>query len=212
MGTGIVSILFFSIPFKTHWLYELSIVFFCLNAALFSIAFAISVLRYTFYPEIWGVMIRDSNNSLFLGTIPMGFATLVQMWVYVCVPAWGLWSVKFALVAWVIDSAVAVAVTVSLPILLMSQSHQQSLDRITAAQLLPIAATIVASNAGSKVAGVLPNPEQALGVLIASYVLWGMATPMALLILVMYYQRLALHKLPPREVIVSCFPPTGTFG
>ena len=212
MGTGIVSILFFTIPFKARWLYWLSVVFFSLNAGLFSIAFAISFLRYTLYPEIWGVMIRDSNNSLFLGTIPMGFATLVQMWVYVCVPAWGLWSVKFALVAWVIDSAVAVAVTVSLPILLMSQSHQQSLDRITAAQLLPIAATIVASNAGSKVAGVLPNPEEALGVLLASYVLWGMATPMALLILVMYYQRLALHKLPPREVIVSCFLPLGPLG
>ena len=31
-------------------------------------------------------------------------------------------------------------------------------------------------------------------------------------VLVMYYQRLALHKLPPREVIVSCFLPLGPLG
>lgn len=49
-----------------------------------------------------------------------------------------------------IDAVVAAAVTVSLPFLLMSQNHQQSLDRITAAQLLPIAATIVAAGAGKK--------------------------------------------------------------
>ena len=212
MGTGIVSILLFTIPFKARWLYWLSVIFFGLNAGLFAAAFGISVLRYALYPEIWGVMIRDSTNSLFLGTVPMGFATLVEMWVFICVPAWGLWAAKFGLVCWVIDAVVAVAVTISLPILLMSESHQQSLDRITAAQLLPIAATIVASAAGSKVAAVLPNQEQALGVLIASYVLWGMATPMALTVLVIYYQRLALHKLPPREVIVSSFLPLGPLG
>ncbi|KAL9065029.1 MAG: hypothetical protein Q9157_007619 [Trypethelium eluteriae] len=94
----------------------------------------------------------------------------------------------------------------------MSQSHQQSLDRITAAQLLPVAATIVASGAGAEIAGLLSNPDHALGTLLTSYVMWGMATPLAMTILVIYYQRLALHKLPPREVIVSVFLPLGPLG
>lgn len=212
MGTGIVSILLYSIPFKARWLYWLSVIFFAFNAGLFFLAFTITVLRYTLYPEIWTVMIQDSTNSLFLGTMPMGFATLLEMWIFVCVPAWGAWAVPFAWAMWILDSVVSIAVTVSLPILLMSQSHQQSLDRITAAQLLPIAATVVASAAGSKIAAVLPNPNQALATLIASYVMWGMSTPLALTVLVMYYQRLALHKLPPREVIVSCFLPLGPLG
>ena len=84
MGTGIVSTIFYSIPWKAQWLYYLSIIFFVLNVALFSSAFCISVLRYTMWPEIWTVMIEDSNNSLFLGTIPMGFATIVEMWIFVC--------------------------------------------------------------------------------------------------------------------------------
>jgi tellurite resistance protein TehA-like permease len=94
----------------------------------------------------------------------------------------------------------------------MSASYQRSLDSITAAQLLPIAATIVAAGAGSEVASAMPDPQLALGVIIASYVLWGMATPMAFTVLVIYYQRLALHKMPPREVIVSAFLPLGPLG
>nr|POE65902.1 sulfite efflux pump ssu1 [Quercus suber] len=94
----------------------------------------------------------------------------------------------------------------------MSASHQRSLDSITAAQLLPIAATIVAAGTGSEVANILPNPQYALGTIIASYVMWGMAVPMSFSVLVIYYQRLALHKMPPREIIVSAFLPLGPLG
>ncbi|KAF2091481.1 hypothetical protein K490DRAFT_52688 [Saccharata proteae CBS 121410] len=204
MGTGIVAILLNFIPYNGEWLYYLSIIFFCLNALLFSLALATSILRYTLYPEIWSVMIRDPNNSLFLGTIPMGFATLIEMWVFVCVPVWGPWATTFAWVLWMIDTVVAAAVTLSLSVLLMQQDHEvKSLERITAAQLLPIAATIVAAGTGAEVAEVLPNPQHALGTIITAYVLWGMATPLALAVLVVYYQRLAVHKMPPREIIVS---------
>ncbi|SMY23324.1 unnamed protein product [Zymoseptoria tritici ST99CH_1A5] len=212
MGTGVVAVLFINIPFQADWLHYLSIVFFILNTILFFLAFVISVLRYTIWPEIWSVMIRDPTNSLFLGTIPMGFATLISAWISICVPAWGLWAVYFAFALWILDSVVAIAVTVTLGILLMSASHQRSLDSITAAQLLPIAATIVASAVGSNIANVMPNPQLALGAIIASYVMWGMAVPMAFSVLVIYYQRLALHKMPPREVIVSAFLPLGPLG
>lgn len=118
MGTGIVANLLEGMPYNGAWLYWLSIVFFVLNTILFTLAFATSIVRYTLYPEIWGVMIRDPINSLFLGTIPMGFATLIEMWVLVCVPAWGPWAATFAWVLWMIDTVVAAAVTLSLSVLL----------------------------------------------------------------------------------------------
>lgn len=212
MGTGVVSNILANIPWEAKWLYYLSIVFFVLNVGLFSIAAIISLLRYTIWPEIWVVMIQDPNNSLFLGTAPMGFATIINMWVAVCVPAWGTWAAYFAWGMWMIDAVTAVAVTVTLGIVLMSASNQRSLDTITAAQLLPIATTIVAAASGSQVAGVLPNPQHALGTIIACYVLWGLSVPMAFGVLVIYFQRLALHKMPPREVIVSAFLPLGPLG
>ncbi|EAT85980.1 hypothetical protein HBI56_024280 [Parastagonospora nodorum] len=212
MGTGIVSLLLAAIPFKADWLYWLAVAFLGLNTVLFACAFCVSVFRYTVYPEIWTVMIADSVNSLFLGTIPMGFATLISAWCTLCIPYWGPWAVTCAWVCWMIDSVVAVAVTISLTVLLISASHRQALDRITAAQLLPIAASIVAAGTGARVAEHLPDPENALGTIIASYIMWGMATPLAMTVLVMYYTRLALHKLPPREIVVSSFLPLGPLG
>jgi tellurite resistance protein TehA-like permease len=212
MGTGIVSLLLVSIPFKADWLYWLAVFFFGLNTVLFTCAFSISVFRYVVYPEIWTVMIADNVNSLFLGTIPMGFATLISAWCSLCIPYWGPWAVTFAWICWMIDSIVAVSVTISLTVLLISASYQQALDRITAAQLLPIAASIVAAGTGARVAEHLPNPEHALATVLVSYVMWGMSTPLAMTVLVMYYTRLALHKLPPREIVVSSFLPLGPLG
>lgn len=94
----------------------------------------------------------------------------------------------------------------------MSQEHQSSLDKITAAQLLPVSATIVAAGTGSTVAQVLPNIHHARGTIMVSYAMWGMSVPLAMSVLVIYYQRLAVHKLPPREVIVSSFLPLGPLG
>jgi tellurite resistance protein TehA-like permease len=115
MGTGIVSILLHNLPYTASWIYYLSIVFFVLNIVLFTVFTIISLIRYTHYPEIWGVMIRHPNQSLFLGTIPMGFATIIDMFVFVCVPAWGSWAVQFAWAMWWIDAAVAVSICVYLP-------------------------------------------------------------------------------------------------
>ncbi|KAF9889344.1 hypothetical protein FE257_007454 [Aspergillus nanangensis] len=212
MGTGIVSILFHLIPFGHPVLHYLSLIFFVTNALLFALVLSMSILRYVLYPEIWSVMIQDPVNSLFLATCPMGFATLIEMWVFVCVPHWGDWAKTVAWVLWMVDAIAATSVTVSLSFILISQHYVTSLERITALQLLPMAATIVAAGLGAEVAGILPNPQHALGTVIVSYVLWGMATPLAMVILVIYYQRLAVHKLPSRESIVSCFLPLGPLG
>ncbi|KAK6368289.1 hypothetical protein LTR64_006442 [Lithohypha guttulata] len=216
MGTGVVSLLLIKIPFQADWLYWLSVMFFVLNLIIFSLAAITSIIRYTVYPEIWNVMIHDPNNSLFLGTIPMGFATLISSLIFLCVPYWGPWATYLAWGLWMLDSIASIAVTVSLSFILISQTHLQSLDRITAAQLLPIAATIVASGTGAGVSHALLNhahqPRYALATTIASYIMWGMSTPFALVTLVIYYQRLAVHKLPPREIIVSSFLPLGPLG
>lgn len=118
MGTGIVSVLMKSVPFDTAGLYYMSIVFFTLNVVLFSLASVTSIVRYTLYPEIWRVMIQDPNNSLFLATIPMGFATLIEMWILVCVPLWGKWSITIAWALWIVDVAAAALITLSLSFIL----------------------------------------------------------------------------------------------
>lgn len=93
MGTGIVSILLHNLPYNGVWLYWISVVIFTLNVFLFSLFLTMSVLRYSLYPQIWYVMIRHPAQSLFLGTFPMGLATIINMIIFVCAPSWGSWAI-----------------------------------------------------------------------------------------------------------------------
>ena len=89
--------------------------------------------------------------------------------------------------------------------------HETRIDGLTGAVLLPIVSTIVAAASGSIVANVLAS-SQAHTTLTVSYILWGAGLPLALLVMVLYYQRLLLYHIPPREVIVSAFLPLGPLG
>jgi tellurite resistance protein TehA-like permease len=120
MSTGIVSILLHSLPYNAKWLYWISVVVFVVNVALFVIFTCISVIRYTMYPEIWGAMIRHPTQSLFLGTFPMGFATIVNMVVFVCVPSWGPWTTTLAGTMWWIDVVVSTAICFYMPFVMFA--------------------------------------------------------------------------------------------
>ena len=141
----------------------------------------------------------------------MALATIINMVVFVCVPAWSNWAAQLAWALWWVDVVLATSTCLYLPFVIM-YVHETQLSTMTAAWLLPIVSTIVAAASGGIVAGVLPNPQHALWTLIISYVLWGMGISLAMVVLVMYFHRLTLYKLPPREVIVSVFLPLGPLG
>ena len=91
--------------------------------------------------------------------------------------------------------------------------HQDvQLSTMTAGWLLTVVPTVVAAATGGIVAEVLPNPQHALWTIIVSYLLWGIGVSLALVMLVIYFHRLAVHGLPAREVIVSAFIPLGPLG
>ncbi|KAE8375530.1 voltage-dependent anion channel [Aspergillus bertholletiae] len=209
MGTGIVSILLNTLPYNGRWLYWISVVIFALNVLLFTIGCVISILRYSLYPEIFKAMITHPVQAMFLGTFPMGFATIVNMFCYVCVPAWGEWTRNFAWGMWIFDAIISVITALYLPFLLMAHEGETQLSTMTAVWLLPIVSCIVAGSSGGIVAGVLSNVQHALWTIIVSYTLWGIGLPLAMMVMVIYLQRLTLHKLPPKAVIVSVFLPLG---
>lgn len=115
MGTGITSILLHNLPYNARWLQYISYVLFALNVLLFVLFTGISVLRYSLYPRIWTAMTRHPTQSLFIGTFPMGLATIVNMVVFVCVPAWGGETWKLAWGLWWIDAVIAMATCCYLP-------------------------------------------------------------------------------------------------
>ncbi|CAG9997900.1 unnamed protein product [Clonostachys byssicola] len=210
MGTGIVSILLYRLPYNGEWLQYISYIFFCANVLLFALFTAVSVLRYTLYPEIWFAMIAHPGQSLFLGCFPMAFATIINMMVFVG-KSWGNGFIYLAWAFWWADAVISMATCISMPFIVMKR-HRPDLQNITAALLLPIVPTVVAAASAGIVAEVLPDVNHALTTLVAGYVLWGIGIAFSGCVLALYLQRLMIHSLPAREVIVSVFLPIGPLG
>lgn len=94
----------------------------------------------------------------------------------------------------------------------MTRKSDIALSSMGAAWLLPVVSCVVCAASGAIVADVLPDSNYALGTIVVSYVLWGVGVPLALMIIVIFLMRLLLHKLPPKEVLVSMFLPLGPLG
>lgn len=210
MGTGIVSILLHNLPYNAPWLQYISYVIFALNVGLFLTFLVLSVLRYTLYPQIWSAMLEHPGQSLFLGCFPMGFATIINMMIFSC-QHWGSWLVHLAWAFWWVDVLLSMATCITMPFIVMHW-HKPGLQNTTATLLLPIVPTVVAAATGGIVAEALPSADHAFTTLVASYVLWGLGEALSACVLALYFHRLTVHDLPPREVIVSVFLPVGPLG
>lgn len=128
-----------------------------------------------------------------------------------CAKDWGSGLVYLAWAFWWVDALVSLATCITMPFVVMSR-HRPGLQTITAALLLPIVPAVVAAATGGIVAEALPNKTHAFTTLIASYVLWGIGESFSACVLALYFHRLTIHSLPPREVIVSVFLPIGPLG
>lgn len=128
-----------------------------------------------------------------------------------CLQPWGTWVVHVAWAFWWIDTLLSMATCISMPFIVMHR-HKPGLQNTTAALLLPIVPVVVAAATGGIVAEVLPNPDHAFTTLVISYVLWGIGQTLSACVLALYFHRLTVHSLPPREVIVSVFLPVGFLG
>jgi tellurite resistance protein TehA-like permease len=88
MGTGVVASLLHQLPYNGIWLETISIVIFVLNVAIFATMLTLTLARYLLYPEAWQAVLRHDVQSFCLANFPMGFATIINMTVFVCVPIW----------------------------------------------------------------------------------------------------------------------------
>lgn len=116
MGTGMVSILLYRLPYNGVWLWYLSVILFVFDLGLYLLFTLISALRYICYPEIWSAMLRHPIEPLFLGTFPMSLGVIIEMIIFVCTPAWGPWATIMAWTLWWIEVVISVAICFYLPL------------------------------------------------------------------------------------------------
>uniref|UniRef100_V5EUW0 Malic acid transporter n=2 Tax=Kalmanozyma brasiliensis (strain GHG001) TaxID=1365824 RepID=V5EUW0_KALBG len=217
MGTGVIATLLNLLPWPSihSGLRWPALCFLLGDIVIFILFFCVFLSRYFMYPEILPLTIKHAQQSMFLGTLPMGLITIISGIAQLGTKEFEL-GIGFALAAsglWWAATVISLMTAIGVPFSMMTyQKHY--FEGITAALLLPIVPPITAAATGSVLAEILMfrYPTYAFTIMVVSYLVLGIGLPLALLILVLYFQRLLLFKSPPRDVIISVFLPLGPCG
>ncbi|MHA6767475.1 TDT family transporter [Sphingobium ummariense] len=211
MGTGILALALPQLPNigparepfgEALWAFNIAL--FCLFAGLYG-------ARWILFPHEARRVFEHESMSMFLGTIPMGLATIINGFVAFGLPRFGAVVLPAAYALWWIDVAMALACGVLIPYFMFTR-HAHALERMTAIWLLPVVAAEVAGASAGLLAPHLDTAADQFTVLVTGYVLWAYSVPVAFAILTILMLRLALHRLPHESMAASCWLALGPIG
>lgn len=211
MGTGIIALILPEFIFGKSILWQVAIVLWQFNTLLFITFSLLYILRWLIYPQEAKQIFSHSSMALFLGTIPMGLATILNGFLKYGVVLYGDTAVQIAHILWFIDAILAVGIGILIPFFMFHKQEHQ-LNTMTAIWLLPIVACEVTATSGGLLLAHLDVGQHAIAILFASYMLWGMSVLPAFGILTILMLRLALHKLPGKELAISSWLALGPIG
>ena len=211
MGTGVVALIISEFPFAHDLFWTLGTGLWQFNTLLFCVFSLLYILRWLIYPHEARQIFSHSSMALFLGAIPMGLATVINGFLKYGIALYGDVAVQIAQSLWYLDAILAVLIGIIVPFFMFSQQKHE-LQTMTAMWLLPIVACEVAATSGGLLLAHLPAGQEAVGILFASYVLWGMSVLPAFGILSILMLRLALHQLPSKELAITGWLALGPIG
>ena len=211
MGTGVVALIVSEFPMIKALTWQLGTGLWYFNILLFVLFSVLYGLRWAFYPHEAKQIFQHPSMSLFLGTIPMALATILNGFLKYGQPIYGDTAVQIAQTLWYADVVLALLVAWAVPFA-MYRHQEHALQQMTAVWLLPIVACEVAASSGGLLLGHLPADTHAVAILLGSYVLWGVSVLPAFAILTILMLRLVLHKLPEKELAVSSWLALGPIG
>ncbi len=214
MGTGIVALGIAQLPMQpiASTLHILGMVLWLLNIALFALFSGLYAARWIMFFEGASRIFGHSIASMFFGAIPMGLATILNGFVVFGPDIVGAEAaMETALILWWIDMTMAIACGVVIPFMMFTR-QDHSIDKMTAVWLLPVvAAEVTAASAGLLVPH-LTDAANAFHILMLGYALWAFSVPLAMSLLVILVLRLALHKLPHRDMAATGWLALGPIG
>ncbi len=211
MGTGILALALPQIPGAGPTLFSIGEGLWLFNIGLFSLFTVLYAARWIMFWHEAQRIFSHNIVSMFMGTIPMGLATIVNGTLFFGIPHWGEGMVSVAQFLWWVDVALSLACGVLIPYFMFTrQAH--GIDKMTAIWLLPIVAAEVAAVSGGLLAPHLSDASSQFLTLIASYALWAYSVPVAFGILTILFLRMALHRLPPESMAASSWLSIGPIG
>jgi C4-dicarboxylate transporter/malic acid transport protein len=211
MGTGILALALPQVPGAGQTLHAIGEGLWLFNIGLFALFSMLYAARWILFWHEARRIFSHNIVSMFIGTIPMGLATIINGFLFFGLPRWGDNMILVAQSLWWIDVALSLGCGVVIPFFMFTrQAH--GLDKMTAIWLLPIVAAEVAAVSGGLLAPHLAGAHAQFLTLIASYVLWAYSVPVAFGILTILFLRMALHRLPPDSMAASSWLSIGPIG
>ncbi|MEG8058735.1 TDT family transporter [Sphingomonas sp. 22L2VL55-3] len=211
MGTGILALALPQVPGVGASLHPVGEALWYFNIALFTLFAGLYTARWTMFGHEARRIFGHNTVSMFIGTIPMGLATIINGFLAFGLPRFGAGVIPIAETLWWIDVAMSLACGVAIPYLMFTR-HEHSLDGMTAVWLLPVVAAEVAGASGGLLAPHLADAHHQFVVLATSFVLWAYSVPVAFGILAILILRMALHKLPHESMAASSWLALGPIG
>jgi C4-dicarboxylate transporter/malic acid transport protein len=210
MGNGIVSLVLAALPLSFPGQHALAVSLWCMDIVLYAVFTAMFAARWIFYPETIKPLLHHPLQSMFLGTLPMGLAPIINGIVLFAAPHFGTGAYSLAYGLWCGDALLAVVVAVEVPYLMFTEQNH-AFERVTAVLLLPIVAPEVAASSAAALAPHLVGQTAQL-VVGAGYLLWAISVPLAFSVLTVVFFRLVIHKLPHRDLGPSIWLTLGPIG
>ncbi len=211
MGTGILALALPQIPGAGSTLLAIGEGLWLFNIGLFTLFSVLYAARWIMFWDEARRIFSHSTVSMFLGTIPMGLATIINGILAFGLLRWGSDMIAIAQVLWWIDVVLSLGCGVFIPYFMFTrQAH--GIEKMTAIWLLPIVAAEVAASSGGLLAPHLINTNAQFITLITSYILWAYSVPVAFCILTILFLRMALHRLPPEGMAASSWLSLGPIG
>ncbi|KAG9316480.1 voltage-dependent anion channel [Chiua virens] len=217
MGTGATSALIHNFPYGdgSPLIRIFTLIIFFLNLALFISITAATAARYALYPQVWSRMLRHPAQSLFLGAIPMGFATLINVALAMNQQTGigGLGLLYFLWGCWWFDSIVSFLCAFGM-VYTMSSLQTHSFSKMAAVWLLPVVTLVVASSTGGLLATALHPQSTSLAFITTgvSLTMVVIGLSLAIMMITVYLARLIVYGPPDANLILSAFVVLGPLG
>jgi len=210
MGTGGVALALNQFPFAVAALHALATGLWLANIALFAVFVGLYAARWVIFPKEARRIFAHPVMAMFFGAVPMGLATIVNGFLTFGTPLIGGTAISIAHALWWVDVAMSLACGLVIPYFMFTR-QPHSLEKVTAVWLIPVVAAEVAAASGALLVPHLSTSE-GFAVLMLGYVLWAYSVPLAMSFLVLLVLRLALHKLPDRDMGASAWLALGPIG
>ncbi|KFY49100.1 hypothetical protein V495_00748 [Pseudogymnoascus sp. VKM F-4514 (FW-929)] len=212
-GTGIIAVILHQLKYQFTGLNIISYIFWLLTIIFLTLFLAIFVLKIAIFPKVVAETLRTQIGEVAcLASISITFTSIIQMMDLSLVGAWGpRWGIA-TLVLWWINAAMATVSCIGISYVFMKY-EAPGVRGLSPVANLPVIAALTAAAGGGVVCryGELDEGLQ-VPVIIVSYLLIGMALPIAFAVATIFMARLFDQSSPVGTTLYQDMILCGPWG